>query len=131
MLLEIDVRSPVPVYEQIVAQIQRAVAEGGLEPEAPLPPIRQLAKDLDLNPATVAKAYLLLEKDGIVRTAGRRGTFVRGDARPKVGESLRREAADQIREVGNRWVERGLSSRDLRRLFNEFLSTLDPKESHG
>lgn len=128
-MLEIDVRSPVPVYEQIVAQIQRAVAGGELEPESPLPPIRQLAKDLDLNPATVAKAYLILEKDGIIRTAGRRGTFVRGDARPNAGESLRKEAADQIREVGSRWLERGLPARELRRLFNEFLSNLDPKET--
>jgi GntR family transcriptional regulator len=129
-MLEIDVRSPIPVYEQIVSQIQRAVADGALEPDAALPPIRQLAKDLDLNPATVAKAYLLLEKDGIVRTAGRRGTFVRGDARPKVGESLRKEAAGQIRDVGSRWLDRGLSAQDLRRLFNEFLSTIEPKERH-
>lgn len=128
-MVEIDVRSPVPVYEQIVAQIQRAVAGGGLEPEAPLPPIRQLAKDLDVNPATVAKAYQILEKDGIILTAGRRGTFVRGDARPKVGESLRKEAGDQIREVGSRWLERGVSPRELRRLFNDFLSTLEPKEN--
>jgi GntR family transcriptional regulator len=128
-MLEINTQSPVPAYEQIVVQIQRAVADGRLAPEAALPPIRQLARDLELNPATVAKAYQILEKDGILVTAGRRGTFIRGDARPKVDESLRKEAGDQIREVVMRWSGRGLSPRDLRKLFNEMVSRLEPKGS--
>jgi GntR family transcriptional regulator len=128
-MLEIDASSPVPAYEQIVSRIQLAVADGVLRPGAPLPPIRQLARDLELNPATVAKAYQILEKDGILATAGRKGTFVREDARPKVDESLRNEAGDQIRDLLTRWKARGLALRDLRKLFNETLSRMETLET--
>ena len=128
-MLEIDASSPVPAYEQIVSRIQDAVAEGELRPGTPLPPIRQLARDLELNPATVAKAYQILEKDGILATAGRKGTFVREDARPKVDEVLRHEAGEQIRDWLARWRARGLAPRDLRRLFNDTLSRSETPET--
>ena len=57
MNMDIDVASAEPVYEQIVRQIVQGVRQGALAPGAPLPPIRQLARDLDLNQNTVAKAY--------------------------------------------------------------------------
>jgi GntR family transcriptional regulator len=128
-MLEIDTRSSVPIYEQIVAQVRRAVAEGSLEPGSPLPPIRQLARDLELNPATVAKAYQLLEKDGVLEAAGRRGTFVRGDARPRLDESLRREAEDQLRHLLVRWKARGLEAREMRRVFDELLARMETREN--
>jgi GntR family transcriptional regulator len=128
-MLEIDTRSTVPVYEQIVAQVRKAVTDGSLEPGSPLPPIRQLARDLELNPATVAKAYQLLEKDGVLEAAGRRGTFVRGDARPRLDASLRREAEEQLRDVLVRWKARGLEARDLRALVEELLNAMETKES--
>jgi GntR family transcriptional regulator len=120
-MLEILAQSPIPAYEQIVAQIQQAVLNGSLAPESPLPPIRQLAKDLDLNPATVAKAYQILEKDGVLITAGRRGTFIRGDARPNMDQSLRKEAGDQIRDLIRRWKEKGLAPAELGKLFQAMM----------
>jgi len=129
-MLEINTRSSVPVYEQIVAQVRKAVADGSLEPGSPLPTIRQLARDLELNPATVAKAYQLLEKDGVLEAAGRRGTFVRGDARPRLDESLRKEAEDQLRHLLARWRARGLEAHDLRKLFDELLAGMEPQESN-
>jgi len=127
-MLEINTLSALPVYEQIVAQVRKAVADGSLEPGSALPPIRQLARDLDLNPATVAKAYQLLEKDGVLETAGRRGTFVRGDARPRLDESLRKDARDQLRAFVARWRTRGLEVCDLRKIFDELLA--EPEETH-
>lgn len=129
-MLEINATSSVPSYEQIVQQVRSGVADGSLSPGAPLPTIRQLARDLDLNPATVAKAYQLLEKDGVLETAGRRGTFVRGDARPRLDESLRKEAGDQLRDLLLRWREQGLKARELRQLFDELMTGLETKENH-
>lgn len=128
-MLEVNIRSSVPIYEQIVAQLRAAVADGSLEPGAALPTIRQLAQDLDLNPATVAKAYQLLEKDGVLEAAGRRGTFVRGDARHRLDESLRKEAGDQLRDLLARWRARGLEVHDLRQLVDEVLTRMQPQES--
>jgi GntR family transcriptional regulator len=120
-MIEIDNLSPVPTYEQILLQIQSAIAEGTLETGAPLPPIRQLAQDLEINPATVAKAYQILDKDGIIQSAGRRGTFVHENARANLKETMHKEATSQIRDLIARWEKRGLPSRDLKEIFNRML----------
>lgn len=80
MELEVDVASAEAVYEQIVRQVHQAILAGTLAAGAALPSIRQCADDLDLNPNTVAKAYKILENNRIIRTAGRKGTFVDADA---------------------------------------------------
>ncbi len=74
--LEVDLRSPVPPFEQLRAQIADRVAQGVLAPGTRLPPVRALAADLGLAAGTVARAYRELEGDGVVVTAGRRGTVV-------------------------------------------------------
>lgn len=61
----------------IAADIEEAISTGALTPGAELPPIRQLAADLGVNPNTVAAAYRLLRDRGAVETAGRRGSRVR------------------------------------------------------
>jgi GntR family transcriptional regulator len=88
----------------------------------------QLARDLELNPATVAKAYQLLEKEGVLETAGRRGTFVRGDALPRLNESLRKEAGAQLSELLTRFRSRGLTTGDLRKLADELLGGVEHQE---
>lgn len=71
-----------------------------------LPPVRQLAADLDLAPNTVARAYRELEQEGIIATWGRRGSFVRTSGtrlRPDPGPRLDAAAAafaDQVRSLG-------------------------------
>ena len=76
MIVRVDASSPVPVFEQIRAQITRLVASGQLTPGDQLPPIRHLAHDLGLARGTVNKAYDALAHDGVVRTHGRGGTVV-------------------------------------------------------
>jgi len=63
--------------EAIASDVESAVSTGVLAPGAELPPIRQLAAQLGVNPNTVAAAYRLLRQRGAVETAGRRGTRVR------------------------------------------------------
>ncbi len=63
--------------EQIAASIETGISDGAFAPGSPLPPIRELAARLAVNPNTVAAAYRLLRDRGAVETAGRRGTRVR------------------------------------------------------
>ncbi|MDF2260168.1 aminotransferase class I/II-fold pyridoxal phosphate-dependent enzyme [Streptantibioticus ferralitis] len=65
---------------EIAADVERAVGDGALAPGRPLPPLRELAAELGVNPNTVAAAYRLLRDRGVIETAGRRGSRVR--ARP-------------------------------------------------
>jgi GntR family transcriptional regulator len=81
MIVRLDATSPVPPYEQLRAQVAAAIGTGSLAPGHRLPPIRQLAADLELAPGTVARAYRELETAGLVVTRGRRGTRV-ADAPP-------------------------------------------------
>lgn len=74
--IEIDDRSEVSIYEQIVARVQEAVATGMRKPGQRLPPVRRLADKLDIAPGTVARAYAELERLGVVVTEGARGTRV-------------------------------------------------------
>jgi GntR family transcriptional regulator len=109
LYLEVDVHSPVPIYEQIIDGIQRLVREDKLAPGAILPSVRQLATDLEINPNTVARAYGLLEKDGIIETARRRGTRIAHDSPSRAREFLTgriQEAADRvIRETAHLGID--------------------------
>jgi DNA-binding transcriptional regulator YhcF (GntR family) len=74
--LEVDASSGTPIYEQIIARIEEAVATGQLEVGERLPPVRDLAAELDVAPGTVARAYSTLESRGVLETRGARGTRV-------------------------------------------------------
>ena len=81
MEITVDLNDAEPPFAQLIAQIRAAVQAGALSPGDPLPSIRQLATDLELNNKTVAKAYRLLERDSIVESRGYRGTYVHSEAR--------------------------------------------------
>jgi len=83
-------RSGIPMYLQLKEQIKTAVAGGALRPRDQLPPVRELAVALTVNPNTVARAYSELEREGILSAEQGRGTFVNG------GEPLLREEERQV-----------------------------------
>jgi len=80
---------------QIVSQISRAMATGELAVGEKLPPIRELANDLVLNPNTVARAYGVLDQQGLVVTKAGAGTFV-------ADPSLRRAHSGQVDALAQR-----------------------------
>jgi GntR family transcriptional regulator len=76
MPIQIDFRSGIPIYIQIMNQIRQMVANGDLKPGDQLPTVRQLAIDLQVNWNTVARAYRLLDEAGLISTQQGRGTFI-------------------------------------------------------
>ena len=77
MLWQIDFKCGTPVYLQLVEQVRRAAASGGLRAGEPLPPIRPLAEELRVNRNTVAKAYAELESQGVIETIPGKGCFLK------------------------------------------------------
>ncbi len=73
---QLDLRSGVPVYRQIMDQVHGAVASGRLTSGDQLPTVRQLAVDLSINPNTVIRAYRELEIRGFLDTHQGSGTFI-------------------------------------------------------
>jgi GntR family transcriptional regulator len=89
-LLTIAPRSKTPVYVQIMDQVRSRVRDGEIPPGELLPSVRQLAAELEVNPNTVAKAYLLLETEGILETFPRRGVVVAESAAENAARALER-----------------------------------------
>ena len=93
--LNLDLKSGVPFYRQIIDQIKSAIATGVVEPGDRLPTVRQLAVDLSINPNTVSRAYTELELTGLVETQMGSGTFV--GSRPVERDDVeRRRILDQL-----------------------------------
>lgn len=76
MELRIDPSSALPIYAQVVDQIRSLVASRALRPGDQLPSVRDLAVRLRVNRNTAAKAYQILEADGVIETRAGQGSFV-------------------------------------------------------
>jgi GntR family transcriptional regulator len=100
MALHVDTASRLPIYQQLAEQIRAAIARGELAPETALPSVRQLSRDLVVNPNTVARAYTELEREGLLVSRPGRGIFV---AQPR--NDLTRAARDRrLTEALDRWL---------------------------
>ena len=96
LILQIDFRSGLPIYIQVVNQVQALVAGGILEPGDQLPTVRALAEELRVNFNTVARAYRMLDEARIISTQQGRGTYITEIPPPKVTERLRRESLQAL-----------------------------------
>jgi GntR family transcriptional regulator len=76
MKIDVDPSSNVPIYLQVVEAVQRLVATGHLQSGEQLPTVRQLAVELRVNANTVARAYLELDRKGVISSQQGRGTYV-------------------------------------------------------
>lgn len=126
MDINVATNSPEPVYEQIVRQVQHGVAAGDLKPGDPLPTVRQLADDLQINRNTVARAYKLLEDRGVILTAGRRGTFVRDEAAHEVHRAKSGQAERAMRQTVSMLLGNGMTRAEISALFKNVLSQVKP-----
>ena len=98
LMLHIDFRSGLPIYTQIVNQVQTQVAGGILKPGDQLPTVRALAEELRVNFNTVARAYRILDEARIISTQQGRGTYITEIPPPQVTEKLRRESLQALTE---------------------------------
>jgi len=117
MEITIDIDNPVPQFEQLIGQIKAAVTSGVLKGGDALPPIRQLANDLELNSKTVAKAYKLLERDEVIETKGYRGTFVHPRAKANCKFDLQEWTLARLGETVAELREAGVTDSEIRNAF--------------
>lgn len=96
LILEIDFRSGLPIYTQIVNQVQAQIASGILQPGDQLPTVRALAEDLRVNFNTIARAYRILDEARIISTQQGRGTYITEIPPPEVTQRLRRESLEVL-----------------------------------
>jgi GntR family transcriptional regulator len=94
--LHIDSRSGLPIYIQIMNQIEQQVSGGMLKLGDQLPTVRALASELRINFNTVARAYRLLDDAGVISTQQGRGTYILVKPPPEVEKKLREETLEAL-----------------------------------
>jgi GntR family transcriptional regulator len=93
-MLRIDPNDPRPIWRQIEESVRTLVASGALPPAASVPSVRDLARDLQVNPATVSKAYQRLTDRGVLTVRRGDGTYVADRPPALPGEELTRRLAE-------------------------------------
>jgi len=121
--ISLDLKSKIPIYIQIRDQLRLMIMTGELGPGKQMPPVRDLAMELLINPNTVSKAYQDLDREGLIYTKRGMGTFVserEGDVAKKLELGM---ANDLTMEFVGRLLDMGLSADEIRLLVDEKLET--------
>jgi GntR family transcriptional regulator len=118
MQFRIDNTSDRPVYQQIVDQVKRDIALGRLVKDEKLPTVRHLAKQLAINPNTIAKAYRQLEQEGIIVTKPGAGAFVT-NLDSNLSRSVRKKiVSDELQQIAIEAFHMQIDRQTLLELFN-------------
>ncbi len=120
----LDAHSGVPVYRQLIDQVQAAIASGILNPGDQLPTVRQVAVDLTINPNTVSRAYREMEIRGLLDTQQGSGTFI-SDRKVEYSRNERERLLTQlVSEFVSRAGAAGFTLKQLMKALQE----LQPEE---
>lgn len=124
LTLQLDFHSGLPIYTQIVDQIQSQLANGFLKPGDQLPTVRALALELRVNFNTVARAYRMLDEARIISTQQGRGTYITEIPPPEVTEKLRQES---LSALTHRYIKEafrlGFSQREISQMVKDNLKS--------
>jgi len=111
--LQLDLRSGVPVYRQIMDQVLAGIASGRLVSGDQLPTVRQLAVDLSINPNTVIRAYRELEIRGFLDTHQGSGTFIGTQRVEQNGEERQRKLDGIVSDLVARAGSEGFTAQQV------------------
>jgi GntR family transcriptional regulator len=124
MLFHVDVKNGLAVYDQIVRQVKFAVADGAVRAGDLVPSVRELARDLAINPNTVARAYRELQDDGVLEAVRGLGLSVSASARRQCqGERIKLIRA-RLRLALEEAIRSGLDPADIESLVHTELAGL-------
>ena len=127
MFFKINTVNGVPVYEQVMRQVTFAVANGSLQSGELIPSVRQLARQLAINPNTVARAYRQLQDDGIVETVRGSGLIVTPNAKTKCKSLRVRVFKNQIASLIKEAQNSQLSEEEIKRMLGDELARATKK----
>lgn len=112
VMINLNYQSRLPIYEQIVLEIERYVALGILKPKDQVPSIRELASSLGINPNTVKKAYDYLENKKIITTISTKGTFIADNIEGVITDK-KNKLIEEIVEIMKELKKLGMSETEI------------------
>ena len=124
MLLHVDVRNGLAVYDQIVRQVKFAVAEGAVRSGEMVPSVRELARELAINPNTVARAYRQLQDDGVLEAVRGTGLSITAAARRQCQTERAKLLRARLRLVLEEAQHSGLDTDQIAELVRSELGAL-------
>ena len=119
--LRIDPAQGAPIYLQLIGQVKYLIARGDLGPDDELPSVRALASQYLINPNTVARAYLELEREGLIYKKRGMGTYVAAAALQMAGDEKRRIVRELLARAVEEGLQLGLTPDELRRELEDYL----------
>lgn len=125
MFLSIDPHNGLAIYEQIVRQVKFAVASEALRPGELAPSVRELARELAINPNTVARAYRQLQDEAVLQPVRGTGLAVAVDARSQCRSDRRDLVRVRVRQVLHEAITSGLEPEEVRKLVEKELQSLE------
>jgi len=122
MFIQVDAHNGLAVYDQIVRQVIFAVADGAVRSGELVPSVRELARDLAINPNTVARAYRQLQDDGVLEAVRGTGLAVASTARRRCQTERTKLLSTRLRHVLAEAVQSGLDAKEIDSLVRAELS---------
>ena len=123
-MFQLDMKSSKSVYEQVIDSIKELVMTGVLSEGSKLPSVRELSRQLTINPNTVQKAFKELERGGYIYTVSGRGTFVSKKEDISADETSIQEVLDKVVDDFKALTYLGLAPEDAR---ERVISEIDDK----
>ena len=114
------------IYQQLKEEVMRLCSLEVLRPDDQLPSVRALARELGINPNTVAKAYSQLEADGITYSVPGKGSFISGDIL-RMGE-VRRKMLEGFTDEARKARSLGVTKEELTGILDEVFA---PEQENG
>lgn len=108
-----------PMYEQIMEQITQRIAVGDWPPGTPLPSIRELATDIKVSIITVKRAYLELEREGVIATQQGKGSWVKGSL--DMNQLQREELVQHLMQAGKLVKSLEISEDELMQMIKKYI----------
>jgi GntR family transcriptional regulator len=128
MFMHVDPSNGIAIYDQIVRQVKFAVASEALKPGNLVPSVREMARDLTVNPNTVARAYRELQADNVLQPLRGTGLEVTTTAYKKCRDDRAALIRSRLRSVLEEARQSGLSAEEVRTLAENELSRLESKK---
>ena len=107
----VDVMSRVPVYEQIIKQVEEQVLTGILKEGDKLPSVRSLSVKLSINPNTIQRAYMTLEQEGLIYPVRGKGNFVAETTR--IQEKSKGDFRKEFLELVKKGLQTGVTEEEM------------------
>ena len=123
-MIDIDLRSREPIYEQLINKIKELIFSGILAPDEQLPSVRELASQLTINPNTIQKAYKELENMGYIYSARGRGNFVMPIDKDK-GEVNGMELLSKMKELVKEANYVGIPKKSIIKIIDNIYKSVD------